>query len=129
MHRVGERPHHQRFGEPRNALQQAVASSKDGDNQLLDHRVLPNDRAGHLPTNPPYRLNQLGSPLKILVGCDACCWVGHVDDAPENRSPAEIASIVAARPEGEGRDLGAHDQCWTRTKHHLTRLPATALCR
>ena len=46
--RLGERVHHQGFGEPGNALQDAVAAGENGDQKLIDDVVLAHDLAGHL---------------------------------------------------------------------------------
>ena len=36
IHRFGQRPHHQRLGQPGNAFQQTVAAGENRDQQLLD---------------------------------------------------------------------------------------------
>ncbi len=47
--RIGQRVNHQRLGQPGHANQQAMSTGKDGDQQLLEDRVLSNNNLGHLP--------------------------------------------------------------------------------
>ena len=48
VQRIGQRADHQRLGQARHADQQAVAAGEDGDEQLLEDRVLADDDLAHL---------------------------------------------------------------------------------
>jgi hypothetical protein len=48
--RAGQRAHQQRLGRAGHAGDQAVATHQQGDEQLLDHLVLPDDELAHFAT-------------------------------------------------------------------------------
>ncbi len=64
--RIGKRANHQRLGQPGHAHQQAMPAGEKGDEQLLDHFLLPDDALGDFVGDAAIGFAQALNGLKIL---------------------------------------------------------------